>query len=165
MEARLAVSTLWGQSWASSVHRKRNSRKTNEAWFLAPGSGNVGDEDICPAWELSSGMASPLLAAHADNGNERVPRRTPQWPPCQPTALTWLLSPWMVFLPWLSTLWVESPTRATGFSPPLWCGGGSGWLLTVLWGLLWALSWLCPGPCYRLLTAHGGCMKGLFFYI
>lgn len=95
MKARLAVSTLWGQNWASSVHRteRENSGKTNEVWFLATGSGNVGDKDSCPsgssllAWlhHCLRPMQTMAVKASLDR---------PPGPPCQPTALTWLLSPW-----------------------------------------------------------------------
>lgn len=40
---------------------RENSGKTNEAWMLPTGSGNVGDEDSCSAWKLPSGMAHRRL--------------------------------------------------------------------------------------------------------
>lgn len=170
-KARLAVFTLWGQSWAKSFIERDNSRKTNEPWCLPTGSGNAGDENSHPAW-APSGMALPsLLATLPDDGSGRVPGLIPSdlWA----SPLFWLGS-WvlvMVFLPRLSTLWIELPTQ--GHCPQFsghWFlfttvfGGGSGWLLSVVGDSFgfWAGSALVPIADFQLYMVHAP--KGYFYF-
>lgn len=91
----------------------------------------------------------------------------PPGPPCQPTALTWLLSPWdglfsqaqyiMGRVTNSSHWFLFTTVFQWGLGLAADCAGGA--------GFLWALSWLCPGPCCRLPTAHGACLKGLLFIL
>lgn len=111
MKARLAVSALWGQNWARSFI-ERQLREDTGALVPATGSGDAGDENSRPAW-------APFWHGFATNCLLPLPtmavKESVDWPSVTSllARLFWLGS-WvlvMVFLPELSTLWIEPPTQ------------------------------------------------------